>query len=158
MKTRKFTMGMTALALMSAMVLPVSAADKQETVLTTKVDSEFTLTIPMTQAIDFGTTSKEIGEVKVVGNINPDEKVVLTVGKTELVSEKDSKDIIKYALQSSNTDFTGAEWTEDDLRLASPATYPLTVVIDSQAWKEAHAGSYASTITFTAETKTVTQP
>ena len=157
MKTRKFTMGITTLALMSAMVLPISAA-KQETVLTTNVDSEFTLTIPMTQAIDFGTTSKEIGEVKVNGNIKPDEKVVLTVGKTELMSDKDSSDIIHYALQNGNVDFTGAEWTEDDLRLASLTTYPLTVVIDSQAWKEAHAGSYASTITFTAETKTVTQP
>lgn len=157
MKINKLLTGISAVALISTIVLPVSA-NEQTTDLTAEIESTYMLTIPTSQKINFQSSTTKIGEVSVSGNIRPNEKVVVSVDKTAFVSNEDKKDVINYSLKTNNNEFTRAEWTEDILHGGVSVTYPLTVTISDQEWKEAHAGTYTSTITFRADIETVTKP
>lgn len=159
MKTRKIAMGLTALALMGAMALPVSAQDNTETKDTTikaNIQSTYTLTIPAETTIDFEATSTNLtGALKVTGNVLPTQEVEVTAQAKAFHNEVQNTDLpYKLIDKRNNSEFTTATWSEDELRDGSKEL-TLSVDITKDAWSVAEAGDYKGSITFTANLQNV---
>lgn len=78
---RKTLAGMMSLAIMAAAAVPVYAEDKT-TELNTNVPSTYELTIPAATEIDFNAATTALnGELKVTGNVKPDETVTVSAAK-----------------------------------------------------------------------------
>lgn len=157
---KKIIASLIALTLMMAMILPVSADRKQETTLAITVDSTYTLSIPISQSEDqplsigFGTTKTTLYQpLAITGTIRSDEKVVVSVEKTEFTSSEEN--VISYTLTSDGEDFEIAEWDEEDLHRGEKI-YPLEVNISEEEWEAAPAGDYQSVIIFTSKIETKT--
>lgn len=149
MRIGKITAGLAVLILMGTRVLPVYAQEKK-TELTIHIPSTYTLSIPMNQTISLNTATAEIGTAAITANLKSDEQVVVTVEKTAFEA-RNTEDTISYQLQSDGNQVSSLTWSEAEARKEKAKTYPLTVIIDETEWKQAHAGDYTATITFTAE-------
>lgn len=160
MKTRKITIGIAALALTGAMVLPVTAQENtqdKDTTIKASVRSTYTLSIPAETTIDFKAASTDLnGVLKVTGNVLPSQEVEVTVQAEDFHNNVQNTDL-PYTLvnKADSNAFTGATWDEDTLRagLAGEGKgkeIQLSIVIAEQDWKLAKAGEYEGTITFTA--------
>lgn len=183
MKKSRKRIALCIAALTMAAALPVYAQETTQTEttkLSASVDSKYTLTIPQDTSIVFNRTSTELnGTLKVTGNVDTDEKVVVTALSGALHNNTHGVDL-PYTLKtaaSATTDtettdtettdtetkaFTEAEWSESELRAGQTETgkeIQLFIGITEDAWKAAKAGSYEGTITFTATlTKQTEQP
>lgn len=142
-----------------AAAMPVYAGDSSqqsgELQIKTDVDSSFTLTIPQNTNIDFKSTSTQLsGVLKVSGNVDTDEQITVTAKASPLA--KTSGETIAYTLTDGTAAFTGAVWNEAELRAGltnaeGQKAIPLYIEIAEDEWSRAKAGSYAGTVTFTAE-------
>ena len=153
MKTRKITMGLTALALVGAMALPVSAAQPQTgtTDITAIVTSSYTLSIPQKTDINFEATSTALTDpLKVTGNVAHGETVTVSAQCNPLKTAQD--DELAYTLMNGSSAYTPVTWTETELRDGKKEVQ-LSVAIDDTTWKNAKAGTYTGGIVFTAELK-----
>lgn len=154
MRAKKITMGLTVVALMGAMALPVSAQDNTEskdTSITAKIQSTYTLSIPASTTIDFKETSTNLKEtLKVTGNVLPTQEVTVTAKAGAFHNKVQNTDLpYKLIDKRNNSEFTAATWSEDELRDGSKEL-TLSVDITKEAWDAAEAGSYEGSITFTA--------
>lgn len=154
MRAKKITMGLTVVALMGAMALPVSAQDNTEskdTSITAKIQSTYTLSIPASTTIDFKETSTNLKEtLKVTGNVLPTQEVVVTAKAGAFHNKVQNADLpYKLIDKRNDSEFTTATWSEDELRDGSKEL-TLSVDITKEAWDAAEAGSYEGSITFTA--------
>lgn len=154
MRAKKITMGLTVVALMGAMALPVSAQDNTEskdTSITAKIQSTYTLSIPASTTIDFKETSTNLKEtLKVTGNVLPTQEVAVTAKAGAFHNKVQNTDLpYKLIDKRNNSEFTTATWSEDELRDGSKEL-TLSVDITKEAWDAAEAGSYEGSITFTA--------
>lgn len=154
MRAKKITMGLTVVALMGAMALPVSAQDNTEskdTSITAKIQSTYTLSIPASTTIDFEKTSTNLKEtLKVTGNVLPTQEVAVTAKAGAFHNKVQNTDLpYKLIDKRNNSEFTTATWSEDELRDGSKEL-TLSVDITKEAWDAAEAGSYEGSITFTA--------
>ncbi|KAB5606249.1 hypothetical protein [Bifidobacterium jacchi] len=132
-----------------------------ETQLNATVESTYTLTIPRDTQIAFETETTPLDALKVTGNVN-DEVVTVTAETSGVLdaTNRDDKAAIAYTLNAGEPTVASPEdglvWSEDELRAGflndgDAKTVPLTVAIDAADWAVAKAGTYAGTITFTAE-------
>ena len=147
-------MGLTVVALMGAMALPVSAQDNTEskdTSITAKIQSTYTLSIPASTTIDFEKTSTNLKEtLKVTGNVLPTQEVAVTAKAGAFHNKVQNTDLpYKLIDKRNNSEFTTATWSEDELRDGSKEL-TLSVDITKEAWDAAEAGNYEGSITFTA--------
>ena len=154
MRAKKITMGLTVVALMGAMALPVSAQDNTEskdTSITAKIQSTYTLSIPASTTIDFEKTSTNLKEtLKVTGNVLPTQEVAVTAKAGAFHNKVQNTDLpYKLIDKRNNSEFTTATWSEDELRDGSKEL-TLSVDITKEAWDAAEAGNYEGSITFTA--------
>lgn len=159
MKTRKITMGLAALALMGAMILPVSAAESKDTTLTAEVPSTYTLTIPAATTITYGNTSTDLsGKLKVTGNVLPSQSVTVTADAKPLRNAVQNTDL-PYTLENASGSFTTASWSEAELRSGLGGDgmgkeIQLSVKLKESDWNQAKAGTYSGSIVFTADSVT----
>ncbi|MDO5346708.1 MAG: cation transporter [Lachnospiraceae bacterium] len=152
-----FAAGMAAFVMMTS-AIPVFAAgssDTQEMYLSMSKAPEYTMTIPASQDIPFGTVDTGIGDLYVTGNIGTKQQVQVTAEKTDFVDEKDDANSFSFDLQCSGTDFSGAIWSSDQLRSEAATKYALTVHIPTETWGNTKAGTYKATLTFKAELQDV---
>lgn len=164
MRAKKFAMGLTALALMGMIVLPVSAQDTQQaedTTIRANVASTYTLTIPAETEIAFEATSTDLaGALKVTGNVLPSQEVVVTAQAKEFHNTAQDKDLPYTLINKADTQvFTTDKWNEDDLRAGLDGDgqgkeIQLSIDITKENWDKAEAGDYEGTITFTADLQT----
>lgn len=149
---KKVVSSAMALLLVGAMALPVHAAEKTTTI-NTSVESKYELTIPATTDIAFNATSTNLnGELKVTGNVKPNETVTVSAVKNKLENQDNASAEIDFALKQGTGDFTSATWNEQELREKTKAI-SLSVAIEQSAWDNAKAGNYTGGIVFTAELK-----
>lgn len=149
----------TGLLLAPVTVFAADNSQSGETQLNATVESTYTLTIPRSTQIAFESESTTLDDLKVTGNVN--NQVVTVTAKTDgllAATNRTDKATIKYALNAGESAYPadGFVWSEDELRAGflndgDAKTVPLTVAIDSADWAVAKAGTYAGTITFTAE-------
>lgn len=155
---KKWIASILTTALMITSMLPVYAAENQQsgtTTVTATVDSTYTMTIPAETTIPFNQIETKLnGQLKVKGNVRNSEKVSVTA--TEKPLENENKETIAYVLKQNGAEFKSATWSEQDLR--AEKAYNLSVTIPKEIWDTAKAGTYAGGIVFTAELKTVSQP
>lgn len=148
MKKALFTAaGTLTLAVVLAGTVPVSA-EEQKTILETTVPSSYTLTIPRSQAIEYGRNVTEIGALSAAGNIRTDETLRVSVEKTPFCNEEKNHEFT-FDLLSGGETFTARSWTEEELD--TEQSVPLSVHIADSVWDEVRAGNYTATLTFTAE-------
>ena len=92
MKRRKVGSLLAGLMLVSAMALPVSAANNGSTEVYTEVPEEWTLTIPMDAEIPYNKTVKNFeGYLSVAGNINQDTTIDVYAVRSQLYNENIEK-------------------------------------------------------------------
>lgn len=158
--SRKLAALVTAAALTGSIAAPMGvwAADAQtgKTDLNAKVDSTYKLTIPAQTTLTFGAASTKLdGVLKVSGNVDVDEKVTVTATSNALKNASHNVEL-PYTLMNGQAAFTTANWSETELREGLEGDgkgkeLQLSVAITKDAWEAAKAGSYAGSITFTAE-------
>ena len=149
---KKVVSSAMALLLVGAMALPVHAAEKTTTI-NTSVESKYELTIPATTDIAFNATSTNLnGELKVTGNVKPNETVTVSAVNNKLENQDNASAEIDFALKQGTGDFTSATWNEHEFREKTKAI-SLSVAIEQSAWDSAKAGNYTGGIVFTAELK-----
>lgn len=157
MRAKKITMGLTVLALMGTMALPVSAQETEQTkdtTITANVQSTYTLSIPADTTVKFEATSTDLsGKLKVSGNVLPTQEVVVTAQADTFHNTAQNTDL-PYKLMNGSEEFTTATWDENTLRAGlqeeQGTAIQLSIAIDESDWKTAEAGDYTGTITFTA--------
>lgn len=175
----KKTLTILLAVLMAAAVISIPViADTQTTTLTTTVpEAEYTMTVPETLEIEFGTLTKVIGNVTAdaVSGFNVGKNVQVTVTHDDLASEGKSTKIpytlsacINEAIenltsyQDNDTDNVLLFKTLSDMEFetvrsnGTTATdgkygYSLTATFSAADWGKALAGDYTTTITFVAE-------
>ncbi len=146
----------TALLLALMLVLSVGAAafaadQSGETLVRASIESTYILTIPREQTIAFNALSTELSSpLKVTGNIASGKKVTVTAA-TEALACPTQDTTIPFSLQKDGSDFTSEDWTDAELRAASPKEITLSIEIAAAAWNAAKAGEYTGTITFQAK-------
>lgn len=158
---KKRTASVLFAAALGAAAMPVHAAgntENQETVINAKVNSTYTLTVPATTGIAFGSKSTSLkGVLKVSGNVDVGETVTVTATPNALQNAAHKAEL-PYALMSGGEVFTTAYWNEAELRAGLEGDgkgkeFQLSVAITDATWKAAKAGSYGGSITFKAELK-----
>lgn len=157
---KKMAAGMLCMMMAVSVAVPVSAAEKPEsTTLTTDVASEYMLTIPMDMEIPFGSEETGIGSVKVTGNVKPAETVKVDVETGNFISQDDPQDTIALTLinKNDNSEFGISIWNEKDMR-DETKEIPLAVQVKEEDWAKAYAGTYQTTLTFTASLITPPAP
>ena len=149
-RTKKVGMSLAALALVSAMALPVSAADNTQTGdmnVQATVKSDYTLTVPKEVVnIPFEQENTEL-KITVSGNIEKGKTIRVTTGKSGVLkTETDSE--LPYTID--NTQLT---WSDTDLDNGGEngVEKATTLTISQESWKAAKAGTYSGIVTFTAE-------
>lgn len=160
---RKITMGLTAFALMGAMVLPVSAQENTEskdTTIKANIQSAYTLTIPAETQITFEAVSTNLaGALKVTGNVLPSQEVVVTATAGAFHNNVQNTDL-PYKLMNGQEEFKTATWDETELRSgfeqeSQAKAIQLSIAIAESDWQFAQAGDYEGSITFTANLQNV---
>lgn len=165
---KRFIACLCAVAALTSSVVTASADGivEQKTVITTTVPSSYVLTIPATVDIAYGEKNANIGSVKVTGHIADNQYVKVTAASGTnfyLVNDSDSSKKISYRPEDlfASTDangnlplFRGKDFSANDVN--GEGGHCLVVArISDYAWKNAAAGSYSDTITFTASLETV---
>ena len=155
---KKWIAGVLTAALMMTSMLPVYAAENQQsgtTTVTATVDSTYTMTIPAETKIPFNQVETKLnGQLKVKGNVKSSEEVYVTADANPLENEKN--ETISYVLKQGGAEFTNATWSEQELR--AEKAYDLSVTIPQATWDTAKAGTYTGGIVFTAQLRDVAQP
>ncbi|HIR94157.1 MAG TPA: hypothetical protein IAB98_12135 [Candidatus Egerieimonas intestinavium] len=148
-RTKKVGMSLAALALVSAMALPVSAAEnmqKGDMNIQATVKSDYTLTVPSTMDIPFEQESTKL-EITVSGNIEKGKTISVTTDeKGVLKTETDSE--LPYTIESTELRWTD---TELDNNREKGVVKTTNFIISQENWKAAKAGTYKGTVTFTAD-------
>ena len=148
-RTKKVGMSLAALALVSAMALPVSAAEnmqKGDMNIQATVKSDYTLTVPSTMDIPFEQESTKL-EITVSGNIEKGKTISVTTDeKGVLKTETDSE--LPYTIESTELRWTD---TELDNNREKGVVETTNFIISQENWKAAKAGTYKGTVTFTAD-------
>lgn len=149
-RTKKVGMSLAALALVSAMALPVSAAENTQTGnmdVQATVKSDYILTVPKEVVdIPFERVETEL-KVKVSGNIEKGKTISVTTGETGALKTETGSEL-PYTI--GNTQLT---WTDTELdNNRETGVEKLTILtITPESWKAAKAGTYKGTVTFTAD-------
>lgn len=146
-KTLFTAAGALALTVIVAGTAPASA-EEQKTTLEATVPSSYTLTIPKSQAIEYGRELTDIGSLSVIGNIRTDEVLRVSVEQSAFRNEEKNHSF-SFRLLSGSEIFQGQSWNGTELE--TEQTVPLSVSIEDPVWDEAQAGNYTATLTFTAE-------
>lgn len=147
----------TVLALAAGMMMPLNA--EETTTLTAKVDSTYTLTIPASTDITYGTAYTDLnGVLKVTGNVEPTQSVKVTSKTNPFKNTQNEAASLSFKLMCGDSEFSSAAWDETQLRNGLAGTgkgqeFQLSVAIDEKVWNHAKTGVYEGTITFTAELK-----
>jgi len=119
------------------------------TLVTSNINSSFTMSIPATAAIVYGIEDSNIGNFSVYGNLTPQQSVNVTVSHEAFVNKNDKDATLPYTV----TDGSGNELsnlTYDAQSIKDHLATPVHVRISKADWQVAHAGQYTGSITFTA--------
>lgn len=153
-KRKKRAAGIVLAAAVLAMsVCTAYAADgsqSQSMQLTIKKDASYTMSIPKSQDIVFGTVDTEIGKLSVTGEIGTKQEVRVSVDTTEFTDTADAGNHFPFALWQGSGVFTGKTWSSKELEDGGTSV-PLTVHIPSEIWGKTSPGTYRAVITFAAE-------
>lgn len=148
--TKKMGMGLTTLALITIMAIPVSAGNTQSGYMSVKttVESGYTLTVPKDIVeIPFKQENTEL-KITVSGKIEEGKAITVTTQDGALLLGKDTQ--LPYTIIQKELTWNEAEVNNDGGAGVEKTTI-LNITQDS--WKEAKAGNYVGTVTFTAEMK-----
>lgn len=153
-KRKKRAAGIVLAAAVLAMsVCTAYAADgsqSQSMQLTIQKDASYTMSIPKSQDIVFGTVDTEIGKLSVTGEIGTKQEVRVSVDTTEFTDTADAGNHFLFALWQGSGVFTGKTWSSKELE-GSGTPVLLTVHIPSETWGKTSPGTYRAVITFAAE-------
>ena len=153
-KRKKRAAGTVLASVVLAMsVCTAYAADgsqSQSMQLTIQKDASYTMSIPKSQDIVFGTVDTEIGSLSVTGEIGSKQEVRVSVDTTEFTDTADTGNHFPFALWQGSRVFTGKTWSSTELE-GSGTPVPLTVHIPSETWGKTSPGTYRAVITFAAE-------
>lgn len=157
---RKIMAGILSVIITGSFALPVygSSSSRQDTTtLTATIDSSYVLTIPMDTPVSYGTVDTDLsGALKVIGNVRSSQQVTVSA-TTEQFKNDDGQAEFTYMLLDKSKDipFSKGVWNEAELRNSQPKEIPLAIHIPQDTWNKAKAGTYKSTVTFTAELENV---
>ena len=118
------------------------------TIVSTDINSSFTMSIPTTAKLTYGVEDTNIGNFSVYGNLKTNQSVSVTIDKGDFRNSNDNSVLPYRVTDEKNKDLTNLNYTADDI--ASKTVTPINVHIDNTAWQLAHAGVYRGHITFTA--------
>lgn len=148
-RTKKVGMSLAALALISAMALPVSAAGNTQTGdmnVQTTVKSDYMLTVPSTVVdIPFEQENTELS-ITVSGNIEKGKTIKVTTEDGSL--KLGTSDLLPYTISEKQLVWNDAELDNGGENGVEKTTI---LTITQESWKAAKAGTYTGTVTFTAE-------
>lgn len=118
------------------------------TIVSTDVNSSFTMSIPATATLTYGVEDSNIGNFSVYGNLKTNQSVSVTINKGDFRNVNDNSVLPYKVTDGKNKDLTNLNYTADDI--ASKTVTPINVHIDNTAWQLAHAGKYQGSIQFDA--------
>lgn len=148
-KTKKVGMSLAALALVSAMALPVSAAENTQTGdmdVQATVKSDYMLTVPSTVVdIPFEQENTELS-ITVSGNIEKGKTIKVTTEDGSL--KLGTSDSLPYTISEKQLTWDDAELDNGGEKGVVKTT---NLIISQESWKAAKAGTYKGTVTFTAD-------
>lgn len=148
-RTKKAGMSLAALALISAMALPVSAAGNTQTGdmnVQTTVKSDYMLTVPSTVVdIPFEQEDTELS-ITVSGNIEKGKTIKVTAEDGSL--KLGTSDSLPYTISEKQLTWDDAELDNGGEKGVEKTT---VLTITQESWKAAKGGTYTGTVTFTAE-------
>lgn len=117
------------------------------TILTTTVAESYTLTIPATLDITYGTTLSTLGVTVSNYRLRSVNELHVTASYGgNLINQDRATDTIPYTMTWQSTDFNSGAVMEFD----NNASYNCFVNITKADWNAAAAGDYEDTVTFTA--------
>lgn len=160
-----------AAILLVSMVPTAFAVDTtRSTTLTTEVpDAEYTLNIPIDQSIDFGTTSKKIGNVTITDakHFAVGKNIEVAISYDGTFKSEDVSTKIPFVLQTQYSDIKPKDVASGSTMLFKgksdttvseigkigdyDPTENLYIAIASEDWGKALGGVYSASITFTAK-------
>ena len=118
------------------------------TIVSTDINSSFTMSIPTTATLTYGVEDTNIGNFSVYGNLKTNQSVSVTIDKGDFRNSNDNSVLPYRVTDEKNKDLTNLNYTADDI--ASKTVTPINVHIDNTAWQLAHAGKYHGSIRFDA--------
>ena len=118
------------------------------TIVSTDINSSFTMSIPTTAKLTYGVEDTNIGNFSVYGNLKTNQSVSVTITKGDFKNDNDDSVLPYKVTDENNKDLTNLNYTADDI--ASKTVTPINVHIDNTAWQLAHAGKYHGSIRFDA--------
>lgn len=141
-----------AVAVLASSALTAYAADgsqSQSMELTVQKNASYIMTIPQDQNIDFGAVDTEIGTLSVKGEIGTNQKVKVSVSKTDFTDTADETNHFSFTLRERNTEFQEKEWGSQEVK-ANTASAVLTVHIPGENWGKTSPATYRAAVTFQA--------
>lgn len=153
-RIKKAGMSFAALAVIAAVVLPVSAAEntqKGDLNVQAVVKSDYTLTVPKEIVnIPFEQVDTELN-ITVSGNIEKGKTISVTTEKNGILKTAADSEL-PYTI--GNTQLIWSDTELDNVgEIGVKKTTTLTITQES--WRAAKAGDYSGTVTFTANLKEI---
>lgn len=140
----------TVLAMSVCTAYAADGSQSQSMQLTIQKNASYTMSIPASQDITFGTVDTEIGSLSVTGEIGTKQEVRVSVDTTEFTDTADDGNRFPFALWQGGTAFTGKNWSSKELENGGTSV-SLTVHIPSETWGKTSPGTYRALVTFAAE-------
>ena len=148
---KKIISGLSALAIMAAMAVPLSAsAENRGSVISVDIQPAYLVTIPADVKVISGQEKTDFGSVKLdKAQLEPDKCIKVTLISDNLLKhQKDETQTLAYIVNEkteNETVFTSAEY------LKAGEKTDLTIDISKDEWEKAYAGVYSNTVTFKIE-------
>ena len=134
--------------------LPITAlAEEKTTEITTTIPSRYTLTIPANQEIMRNAETTALSELKVSGELAPDQQVRISATIEEMTN-MDNKQAPTLPFRLTNE--KGEAWTSDTWsaqETADQKAAKLNLKIEKEAWAKTKPGRYEGKIVFTSTIK-----
>jgi len=138
------------LVILGIFFLPITVlAEEKTTEITTTIPSTYTLTIPANQEIMKNAETTALSELKVSGDLAPDQQVRISATIDEM-KNKDNKQAPTLPFRLTNEkgeDWTSDTWSAQDA--VTQKTAKLNLKIEKEAWAKAKPGRYEGKIIFT---------
>lgn len=151
---KKLISGISALITAAMLIAPMNvfAEDNRGVVVSTTVEPDYVVTIPLNLEVPFNQEKTDFGAVTLTkAQLEPDKCIKVTVQCDNLLENKaDANKTIPYTIYEGKADATGDVFTTASYLTAGEKT-DLTIGITQDDWNKAYAGKYEDTVTFQIE-------
>ncbi len=144
---KKITILFLLLVVLSLFFITKSVfAEERSTVITTKIDPYYVVTIPLDIKVNYNAESTDFGSIVLdKAQLEPNKCVKVTLSSDNKLDNKaDANKTIPYSIykKDSNTVFSSISLVTPNERC------PLSIKINKNEWNNAYAGDYEDTVTF----------